>query len=324
MAALAASNYSQLFLCVHGCDHTDAEFATADVESLRGKAQLALERMRAHRKLSGVPFDDVMVFPQGRYSAEAVTALKAAGYLAGVNGAVCPSTMPEALALRELLEVAVTRFAEFPLFGRRYPRDLAEFAFDLFMGKPALAVEHHGYFRNGYAPLETFVEGLNALEERLEWTNLATICSEACLTKVAATGEVHVRFYTSRFSLRNSGTETRRYVLFQRQTHDGPLPSVTVDGCEWDCEREGDLLKICLSLGPGQSAAVRVIADEAYSAGLSPRLTQTHNMRVRIRRLLCEFRDNYVDTTEVLERIVSAARGFRSRRKAATAPASGL
>src|SRR6185436_12097790 len=124
------------FLCVHGCDHTDAEFATQDAASLHGKAKLALERMRKHQRFSGVRFDEVMVFPQGRFSVEAVKALKAAGYLASVNGDVVPAGAPEPdrMTLRDLLDVAVTRFADFPLFGRRYPRDLTDLALDLFLG----------------------------------------------------------------------------------------------------------------------------------------------------------------------------------------------
>jgi hypothetical protein len=318
VAALVSSHGDQLFLCVHGCDHTREEFATTDFESLREKARLALERMCAHHRLSGVAFDDVMVFPQGRYSAEAVTALKAADYLAGVNGPVCPTTIPEAAALRDCLEVAVTRFADFPLFSRRYPRDLADFAFDLFVGKPALAVEHHGYFRDGYRALETFIEGLNSLEGRLEWSNLATICSRACLTRTAANGDVQVRFYTNRFWLKNDGTETRRYLLFQRQAAGSPLPSIAIDGNGWVCERENDDLKVSLTLEAGQAAHIRVILDESDSPAAAR--TRTDNAaKVWIRRILCEFRDNYVDTTRVLRGIVSTARNVRSRLKAATA-----
>jgi hypothetical protein len=144
---------SSTYLCVHGCDHTGAEFATRNRDSLIGKAHLALERMRAHSRLSGVPFDDVMVFPQGRFSEEALEALKAAGYMAALNTHLQPSTRQEGLPIRDLLSVAVMRFADFPLFGRRYPREIADVALDLFLGKPAFLVEHHGYFRDGYGNL---------------------------------------------------------------------------------------------------------------------------------------------------------------------------
>src|SRR5690349_17470483 len=145
--------------------------------------------MHVLRDHSGVAFDDVMVFPQCRFSAEAIRALKATGYLAAVNGAICPSTMPDSLTLKDCMEVAVTKFADFPMFGRRYPQNLAEFAFDLFMGKPALGVEHHGFFQNGYQALEEFVEGLSGLDERLEWSNLATICSSSSVTRTTRNGD---------------------------------------------------------------------------------------------------------------------------------------
>ena len=228
--AKLVSSCGKTSLCVHGCDHTGGEFSIRDVNSLRGKAQLALDRMRTHSRSSGVPFDEVMVFPQGSFSTEALKALSRAGYLAAINTHLQPSTVPEGLELRDLLSVAVTRFADFPLFGRHYPDGLDDFAFDLFLGKPALAVEHHGYFRNGYTALQAFVARLSDLDERLEWTNPASICAHACRTKTADDGEVYVQFYTNRFHLENDGKQARRYVLLRRHTGEGPSPSVTVNG----------------------------------------------------------------------------------------------
>jgi hypothetical protein len=315
VAELFSSSHAMSSLCIHGCDHTGGEFATADFEVLHNKAQMALERMRTHERLYGVSFDDIMVFPQGLFSPEAIAALKAAGYLAAVNTDQCPSMVTETLVVRDLLDVAVTRFADFPLFGRRYPREVAEFALDLFMGKPALAVEHHGYFREGYNSLETFVARVNALEERLDWTNLATICSRAYLTRTTEDGDVYVRFYTSRFWLKNDGTQTRRYILLRRQTPSGPAPSVTVNGRAQDCERKDGNLKIRLSLDAGQTAEIRVLSGGPGSAGFSRQWTRIYKAKVRVRRMLSEFRDNYVDTNRILSGIVSRARDCRARRK---------
>jgi hypothetical protein len=318
IAELFAANPGRFSLCVHGCDHTGAEFGTTSFESLYGKAQLALDRMRAHRRLSGVFFDEVMVFPQGIFSSEAPKALKVCGYLAAVNTDLCPANMSGALTLRDLLEVALTRFADFPLFGRRYPEDPAEFAFDLFLGKPALAVEHHGYFRNGYEALEAFVEKLNALEERLEWTSLATICSRACLTRMAESGHVHARFYANRFLLTNNGTQSQEYLLFRRRTPEGPLPSLTINGRHGDCEQEDDDLKIALSLDAGQTADIR-ISGKSDPIAFSRKQRAARKGSVLVRRLLCEFRDNYVDTNPVLSRIVSSARNVCLRKNPAGA-----
>jgi len=280
---------------------------------------MALERMRIHRRLSGVPFDDVMVFPQGLFSAEAMAALKASGYLAAVNTDLFPSTQPQTLLLRDLLDVAVRRFADFPVFGRRYPRDLAEFAFDLFLGKPVLAVEHHGYFRNGYAALESFVERLNGLDQRLEWSDLGTICSRACLTRTDDGGDVHVRFYTDRFRLTNAESRTRNYLLSRQHALDGPLPVVTIDGQRSACEHEGRELKIRLSLDPGQAVDIRVLRDGPI-ARASRTETPIHEARVWIRRLLSEFRDNHVDTNRVLSAVIATARSVRRDVKPQPAP----
>jgi hypothetical protein len=309
VAKLFSTGYPSSSLCIHGCDHTGGEFATSDFESLRNKAKMALARMRKHQGLSGVPFDDVMVFPQGLFSLEAIKALKASGYLAAVNSDLFPSTKPESLALRALLDVAVTEFDDFALFGRRYPRDVAEFALDLFLGKPALAVEHHDYFRAGYSALETFVARVNALEEHLEWTNLATICSRACLTRTVD-GAVYVRFYTSRFWLKNDGTETRSYVLLRRQSADIPASSVTINGRGQDYEQENGNLRIRLSLDAGQSAEIKVLPGGSDSADFPRPQTTFHKARVRVRRMLSEFRDNYVKTNRILNGIVSRSARF--------------
>ncbi|PYI89806.1 MAG: hypothetical protein DME26_00200, partial [Verrucomicrobia bacterium] len=165
-----------------------------------------------------------------------------------------------------------------------------------------------GYFRNGCAALESFVERLNGLDERLEWSDLGTICSHACSTRVGADGEVQVRFYTSRFSLTNRGTTSRKYSLVRRQRADGPSPSVTVDGREWHAQREDGHLRVSLSLDPGQTANITVSSGETDLIGPRWRTSPLHYAKVLIRRHLSEFRDNHVDTSRVLSAIVATAR----------------
>lgn len=314
IANLFSAAGSSLSLCVHGCDHTGAEFGATSFEMLRDKARLARKRMQIHQKLSGIPFDDVMVFPQGLFSSEAVKALDACGYLAAVNTDLCPVDTPQALTLRDWLDVAVTRFGGFPLFVRHYPRDVAEFAFDLFLGKPALVVEHHGYFRNGYEELEAFVKQLNAADELLEWRNLAGICSRACLKRVTPRGDIHVRFYTSRFQLTNNEARSETYVLFRQWAGDGPVPAVTLNGSQWISERRDGDLTITLSLNPGQTADIRIVPEGAADTiPLSWKPTNTHKARVLIRRILSEFRDDYVETSGLLSGMLSNVRKRRAR-----------
>jgi hypothetical protein len=216
--------------------------------------------------------------------------------------------------LRDRLDVAVTRFSSFPIFVRHYPAELAEFAFDLFLGRPALVAEHHGYFRQGFDTLRTFTTGLNALDNRLEWTNLSMVCSRASVVRAAENGERHLRFYTNRFSVMNPDGETQEYRLFRHCEPDGPLPSVTINGRQADCRREDQYLTIPLTLDRGQTAQISLAERGPAIGARARRQTAGERSRAYIRRAMCEFRDNYVETSGVLNRVVSGARKLRARR----------
>ncbi len=312
VAGLFSAEGSSAFLCVHGCDHTQREFECTDALVLHNKARLALKRMEQHRQLSGVPFDPIMVFPQGLFSAEALPALRESGYLAAINTEQCPSTVPDGLSLRDLLDVAVTRFGNFPVFGRRYPKDLADFAFDLFLGKPVLAVEHHRYFREGCQALEAFVAALKKLDSGIEWTSPALICSRACLRRTLHNGNQQLRFYTNCFQLRNDTGRKQAYELLCALASDSRTPSVTVNGIPQNCECGNGNLKVRLSLAAGESATVRVMDYAAGRVDSETSRTLAHNVAVGIRRLLCEVRDNYLDASSLL-RNPSRARGDRAQ-----------
>jgi hypothetical protein len=310
VAAFFGVEPNSLSLCVHGCDHTGGEFAATAPSLLLAKARLALDRMRRHSELSGASFDEVMVFPQGLFSMEALQALDDCGYLAAVNTDLNPSDQPQELTLRDLMSVAVTTGNGFPLFGRHYPRDVADFAFDLFVGKPAFVVEHHGYFRNGYEALGDFVKLLNGLDDEIKWSNLASSCSQASLERATADGTVHIRFYTSRFCLNNEGAQHQDYLLFRPRTSERPLPRVTVNGCSWAPEQHPESLGIRLSLGPGESADIHVLPDHP-KCDVSWRPSYSYSAKVLVRRLLCEIRDNYVDTNAFLSKVAAVSRFLR-------------
>ena len=261
MAEVFTAHPERYSLSIHGCDHTRGEFGATNRLVLHERAHQALDRMTQHRKLSGVEFDKVMVFPQGIFSTAAMEALKSCGYLAAVNSTPYPVDASDHLTLSDLLQVAVTRFSNFPLFTRHYPPSVAELAFDLFVGKPALLVEHHGFFRDGYAPLAEIVEKLYRLDERLQWASLETTCSQACLKKIAGNGSVHVLFFTDRFCLRNETGQPQQYTLFRRALPEEAVKAVTVNGWTVDIGREGDVVNTQLSLGHGESAVIEVEHD---------------------------------------------------------------
>jgi len=229
---------------------------------LSRKAMIARKRMQRHQELTGVPFDNVMVFPQGVFSSVALNALKTSGYLAAINSTPFPvDDSPELLHVRDLLAPAIMRYWGFPLFVRHYPNCIAEFALDLFLGKPALIVEHHDYFRNGYEKIETFVEQINRLSDDITWCGLEDVVLATCLTRRRDDNAFELQFYHSRASIADGGTVDKQSLPRENLLVD--FPSVNGDS---------DLQ----------------FGSPTYRAGVS------------LRRYLCEFRDNYLSRSRAV------------------------
>jgi hypothetical protein len=256
------------------------------------KAGLALERMERHETRTGLPFDRVMVFPQGRFSSDAMRALRGADYLAAVNSTCLPTDgQASHLTIGELLRPAVTRFHGFPVFHRRYPHRLVDSGFDLFLGKPALLVEHHQYFRDGYEQLEEFVTGLRNLEPALSWPTLSAQLAGSCLIRSISGAASEVQFFTRRFRLKNTHRERHRFRLSKHEPDLSVVRAVTVNGTDVPFACPDDRVGIELEVDPGQSVAVEIL-DRPSPTRRARSMGVIYGTGVFARRALSEFRDN--------------------------------
>lgn len=172
-ARLLVDNPDYYSLCVHGCNHTAGEFDTRDYPRLRSLIALAQWRMDQHAQTTGVQYDPVFVFPQGRFTTTAMQALKDWGYSAVVNTTLGATDQPGADLSCERLPFT-RAYADLPLFTRRYPEPLSGFDDDIASGRPVIVVGHHTLFRDGYGLITDLVDRLNALGD-LEWCPLARI-----------------------------------------------------------------------------------------------------------------------------------------------------
>src|SRR5262249_2997037 len=153
---------------IHGSDHIGAEFAAPSVSASLPMIAQSLDRMKSFTAQTGVRHDKVMVFPQGKFSANAMEALRQSDFLATVNTELLDNRARRGVPARELLKPAITFYAGFPLFLRRKATEpIANFALDLLLGKPCLVVTHHDDFRRGMQPFASLVASLNGLSPRL-------------------------------------------------------------------------------------------------------------------------------------------------------------
>lgn len=283
----------RLSICVHGCDHTNKEFASVDDATLHWRARTALRRMESHEKRTGMPFERVMVFPQGWFSTPSIRSLRASNYLASVNTTCFPTDVgAESLTIADFLRPAVTRFDGFPVFQRRYPKRLVDCSFDLFLGRPALLVEHHQYFREGFGKIEKFINGLQQIEPQLQWTTLSSQLMRCCILRAGCGNRMDVQFFTRDFEFQNTRDDRTIFLLKKYEPRAAAVSAVLVNGARVPFSFEKNFLTVEVEVDPGRSVNVQILDDPKRFTPPAARPGLTYGAGVPVRRVLSEFRDN--------------------------------
>ena len=227
--------------------------------------------------------------------------LKCNNFIAAVNTEVNPfgDSMPRT-EVRELWDLAITKYSGFPIFTRRYiSHGLENFAFDAFLGKPCFLVAHHDVFKDNARELTIFVQSLNALHGGVYWRSLDDAIKRSYLTRENADGTIDVRMFANEMVLENRSASSGKTVVTKREIDADAIKSVHCgqQEVEWSCT--GGWLRFPVEIRPGQSAKIKVeyldpFGESASSEGLKYRI------KVFARRHLSEVRDDYVCRNDLL------------------------
>ncbi len=312
--SLVSSRRVRLGVCVHGCNHTRAEFGCRDRQRLAGMLLTARSRMDAHQRHTGLPYQPVMVFPHGVFSIESMSSLRTGGYLAAVNTEVADCWRQARVTVQDCLDPAVRCYDEVPLFIRRKPgAGAVNFAIDSFLGKPCLVVLHHDFFKDGIDNLEELVRTFTNFHPQLSWDSLENIVKGCALSKREADGRKTVRIFANRAAVQVGQGQGEEVTVVRRAADNHKISRVELDDRSVDFSLEDGFLKfnlepptnrtVSVSIVPAENPAVQVAED---SVG--------EKARVAMRRYMCEFRDNYLAKSETLSRYARCvARPLRGR-----------
>lgn len=288
-------NRDRLAICFHGNDHTAAEFASSDIERLNTMVQVAEGRMDIHANATGLHCDKVMVFPQEKFSPEAMNVLKSCNFFAAVNATPNPAGRKLPLTIAEIARPAILRYQGFPLFIRKYigeakPQDIA---FDVFFGKPVLAVEHHEVFKRPDSLIDT-VRMINSVAPAIRWCNLETTIINSNLRRRGPKGCCHIQAYSSTTNIVNDSDSPQRIVTEWNHPGNSPFVEEVLLGNtpSKGFEIDDSTIRCSLELPPRTAQTASVVYRNEY-----PRLTGfgfRWGARAFIRRRLSELRDNYV------------------------------
>lgn len=315
MASLIKGSEGRLSVSVHGCDHTAREFGIANTDELGAKVASAGRLMEQHRKTTGIVHDAIMVFPQGIFSRESFRTLQQYEFVAAVNTEALPFRREdEVLTTEDVWAVAINRYGSFPLFTRRYPADgLANFAFDILLGKPCLIVEHHSFFKGEHQEVVRFVEALNSLDGGLCWRSLGEVIRRSYQWRLGPDGVVQVRMFANELLLKNGDGAERQYQIEKADVGSAGVREVTADGrpLEWQTDGYSIVFTCQIPSGAEVLIQVRYTPPEKKNGRSKGRLCGF--VKIAARRYLSEFRDNFLSRHDGLMAIAQKAKRIASR-----------
>jgi hypothetical protein len=301
IVSLFRKNAHRFSLCFHGNDHIGAEFAATDSTQLNTMLQTAQQRMAAFSRTTGLPCDRIMVFPQGKFSVDAMVALRSHNFDAAVNTVPRPYQQPLQLTLRELAEPAVLRYSGFPLFLRKYSQDTldADIAFKLFFGIPILIVEHHNIFADPQTLLDS-VDRINRAAPEIRWTGVGDAVNGSFLRRQTPSGPVQLRAFARRIQVENPGSIPQAFHIEwacpgSKSSFDGVCRG---DQIRTDSSTDESRISTSVVVSPGRIETFS-IRDLQTDANLAP-MGLRYKTRAFIRRRLSELRDNYVSKSPAL------------------------
>jgi hypothetical protein len=304
-------NSDRLSICFHGNDHTAAELASTDPDLLNTMLGIAEERMDTHEQTTGLRCDKVMVFPQGRFSVEAMRVLKRRNFHAAVNTEHSPTRCPSPLTIADFAQPAVLRYGGFPLFIRTYVKKTQsqDIAFNIFFGRPVLIVEHHDIFRHRESLVEA-VQKVNSVAPGISWSNLESAVDRSILRRRSPDQTVQVRAYSSNVRITNHSAFIERFSI-EWGRHDGcaPFEQVLRDGVRLPCVEVDDAgIRVLVELAPHTSQTFSALHRSAQSTHGD--LGFRWNAKAFLRRRLSEVRDNYLSRNQ---HVLTVAKSLRHR-----------
>jgi hypothetical protein len=290
---------------IHGCDHTAGEFGETSPEVLHTRAQLARSRMQNHEARTGIRHDCIMVFPQGAFSSACPEVLKHNGFLAAANTEVLPVDFQNARTrIRDVWDVAIMTYGNFPIFTRRYAfHGLENFAFDLLLGKPCLIVAHHDFFKDDGVALIELIEKFGSLNCCLRWQPLGQVIRRACRRRSNDAGAEELEMYSNELLIENPSDQAIEVRIRKRKSQDDLASEILCDGKPVMWTTEVEHFVFGERIGSHSEKCFRVVYPEQAHTG-KVRRSLHFELAVAARRILSEFRDDYLSTSRFLSVLI--------------------
>lgn len=243
-----------------GTSFDRANFTARPIAQQESNITQGLSRMEEHQKLTGVPFDQIMIFPFGISPAPTFALLKKYNYLGTINGEDVPLETTRPTAWDYGMYQANMDYESFPSLLRRsagsgipYTTNYQPFLFDLFIGKPALFYSHAyagQLFDRGPSAFDDVADHINNLSVPVEWRSLGYILKHMYLEKTNDDSSLDIKMYSNDLIIENHFTDERTFHVSKGETLNVPISRLTANGYVFPYRVENGRLTIDMRVPP--------------------------------------------------------------------------
>jgi hypothetical protein len=260
----------------------------------------AIARMKEFKRLTGLTYNSVMVFPHGIAPSKTLGLLKKYNFLATSNKGNIPigSVNPKD-PLFYLRSYSIV-FENFLSLNRYYTREMnnasilkyydARIIIDIFLDNPILLCGHHDYFKDGINSFNKVARFVNSIDPNIEWRSLGFIAKHLYLLRVRKDGNYDVLSYCRNIVIKNTHEREIAYFIKKKETFYPPAKKVIVNGKEHAYKNSGGYLTIEISIPSGETKSIEI--EYQNNINMSSVDISKNDWHVKLLRQISDFRDN--------------------------------
>jgi hypothetical protein len=270
--------------------------------------------MEMFKKLTGIAYDRVMIFPHGVSPAPTFRALKTYGFVGTVNAINVPLFQPSpadvplrSTALYENFPSTMRYSAEYSV--SEYPHEFSvpreTIAVNAFLGNPILMYGHQGMFAKSIGAFNETADFINSIDTAIKWRSLGQILERSYLQK-ARLGEKNaydVLTSSSTTCLENTDGQEKRFYVRKQEDGRPAIRNVRAGGQTHPFEIVDGYMSTSVALAGGHTVclAIEYMDDNGEPVKLSK-----SSIRVRILRTVSDWRDQYLSRFSLGRSIIKA------------------
>jgi hypothetical protein len=289
-------------VCIHGNNHDHREFykyktnvndpwPAKPLTTQEANITQSIARMEEFKRLTGLAYDRVMVFPHGISPARTLGILKKYNFLATSNAGNVPLGSKKPLDPLFYLRPVTLAFENFTSLNRYLWKEnsQADIAVELFLGNPILLYGHHDIFQEGIDSFNEVAEMINHIEPNVKWQSLGDITRHLYLQRRREDGNYDILAFCRRIELKNKHMRDKIYFVRKEETFSPPIKQVSVDDKPYTYKRSDSDLSLAITIPAGESRIIDI--EYENNLDLASVAISKNDPRINLLRKMSDFRD---------------------------------